>query len=58
MGKRVSFSFRNEEEELHDWMERQHEEGNFRTRTDVIITALKQMRDREVEGGDRTEWKA
>lgn len=58
MGKRVSFSFRNEEEDLYEWLEEQHEDGKFRTRTDVIITALEQMRKREVEGGDRTEWKA
>lgn len=57
MGKRVSFSFTNDEEDLHDWMEQKHEEGRFRTRSAVIITALEEMRKRDEKDREKSEWK-
>jgi len=58
MGSTVSFSFREDEEDLEKWVEQQYKEGNFRSRTDVIITALSEMRDRQVEGENVSEWKS
>jgi len=32
-------------------------EGKYRTRTDVIIAALRQMRDRDNDEREKSEWK-
>lgn len=57
MGNRVTFSFREEEKDLYEWMEQKHEEGDFRTRSDVIVKALGQMRKRDEKDPDKSEWK-
>lgn len=57
MGQRVSFSFRDDESDLYQWVEQKYKEGRFRTRTDVIIWALAEAKKRDKGEKDRAEWK-
>lgn len=47
MAQTVSVSFREDEEDLYEWMEEQWEEGDYRNRSSVIIAALKEKRERD-----------
>lgn len=40
MGKTASVSFRNDEEDLFEWVEEMHEEGDYRSRSAVIIKCI------------------
>jgi Arc/MetJ-type ribon-helix-helix transcriptional regulator len=51
MGKRASVSFRDDEEELWEWMEEMHEDGPYRSRTAVMIKALEVLKE-EHEAGE------
>jgi Arc/MetJ-type ribon-helix-helix transcriptional regulator len=42
MGNRYTFTLDNED--LEDWMEKMHEEGDFYNRSHVIEQALKELR--------------
>lgn len=53
MGETISVSFREDEEDLYEWLEDQHgDKGIYRNRSDVIIAALKEKRKRE-SGSDQ-----
>lgn len=54
----MSISFRDDEEELHDWVEEQKEDGPYRSKTAVVIDALKKMRDDNDSKKTKDEWKA
>lgn len=50
MGRTVSIHFPNEDEDLYEWMERMHEEGDYANRAHVVRVALKHLRDEK--GGE------
>lgn len=45
MGQRYSFSIPDDEEELANWMDSKHEQGDFNNRSHVIRIALKRMKE-------------
>lgn len=47
MARPISFSMSDDEEDLYQWMEEKYENGPYRSRSDVIVHALKRMRDEE-----------
>lgn len=49
MSKTANISFREDEKDLYEWMEYMHNEGRFRSRSAVVVEALRRMKDDEEE---------
>lgn len=46
MGKSANISFRDDDEDVWEWMEDMHRNGNFRSRSHVVVYALRKMKER------------
>lgn len=47
MSNTANISFREDEKELYEWMEYMHNEGRFRSRSAVVLEALRRMKEEE-----------
>lgn len=47
MGNTANISFRDEDMDVWEWMEKQHNEGMFRNRSHVVVAALRRMKEQE-----------
>lgn len=45
MGKRANISFKDDDEDIWEFMEDMHENGPFRNRSHVVIHALEKMEE-------------
>lgn len=50
MGKRASVSFREDEEDLWDWVEKMHDDGPYRSRSAVFIAAVEELKEKHESG--------
>lgn len=49
MANTANISFKEEDEDIWEFMEKQHEEGPYRNRSHVVVEALSIMKDQDRE---------
>ena len=49
MGHTANVSFKEEDEDVWEFLEEQHEDGPYRNRSHVVVEALKRMQDMDEE---------
>lgn len=49
MGKSANVSFRDDDEEVWEWMEDMHENGPYRSRSHIVVAALREKMERAGE---------
>lgn len=50
MGKTATISFRDDDEDVWRWLEEQHKNGTYRSRSHVVVEAIQEKMEREGDG--------